>query len=152
MNAPAFLSRLSARERLLVTVASALLALIALIYGVLMPGLDARVSAQSRNERAAADLAEAQRLVVVADAATPALTQGDVDALTASATSRGLMIIEAKLEDGAAILRIASTNSHDVIAWAAEASSAAIPLRSLAIARDETGELAVDAAFSRSVS
>ncbi len=143
---PAFLSHLSNRERGLVALAGALICGLALVYGVLMPGLDARSSAESRNARAVADLAEAHSLAgdVVASVPTPEM----LEALSSSATAHGLTVVDAQLVDSQAVLRIASANSRDVLAWAATVSRSALPLHSLAIAREGAGSLAIDATFS----
>lgn len=147
MNAMSvFLSRLSTRERGLVALAGALILGLALVYGLLMPGLDARSSAESRNARAAADLAEAHSLAgdVAASVPTPEI----LEALSSSAMAHGLTVLDAKLVGGLAVLRIASTNSRDVLVWAATASRSALPLHSLAIAHEGAGSLAIDATFS----
>lgn len=147
---PAFLARLSPRERGLVALAGALISALALVYGVLKPGLDARSSAESRHARAVADLSEAHSLAD--DVATSDPTPQLLEALSSSATAHGLTVIDAQLVDGQAVLRIASVSSRDVLAWAATASHSALPLHSLTMARAGAGSLAIDATFSGKVS
>lgn len=147
---PAFFARLSPRERGLVALAGAMICALALVYGVLKPGLDARSSAESRHVRAVADLSEAHSFAN--DAATSEPTPQLLEALFASATAHGLTVIDAQLVDGQAVLRIASVSSRDVLAWAATASHSALPLHSLTMAREDAGSLAIDATFSGKVS
>jgi len=151
MNPPfSVLSRLSARERVLAAISGVLVVGLALFYGLLTPGLDARSSAESRNARAAADIAEARGLA--SDVSVRSPDERLLAALTASAAAHGLTVIEAQLVDGSAVLRVASASSRDVLAWAAAASHTALPLRSLAIARTGTETLAIEAEFSGNAS
>lgn len=138
-------ARLSPRERLLVGAALAIGFVITAIYGVMLPGQAAARSAADRNARAAVDLVEA-RALAVGIGSTPTLTEEALARLVASASARGLKVLDARIVDGAAVLRLASPGSIDVLAWAAEASSAAT-LISLSITAARESGVAVDASF-----
>lgn len=137
--------RLSPRERFLVLVALVIGFAIVAIYGVMLPGYAAAQSAASRHARAEADLVEARTLAAIVGATT-SLTEESLASLVASASARGLNVLDARIVEGAAVLRMASPNSINVLAWVAESSQAAT-LTSLAITADRTGGVAVDAAF-----
>lgn len=138
-------ARLSQRERLLIGAALAIGFVMTAVYGVMLPGQAAARSAADRNIRAAADLAEARELAANVGT-TSALTAESLRSLVASASARGLEVVDARIVDGAAVLRLASPGSIDVLAWAAEASSAAT-LTSLSITAAHEGGVAADASF-----
>ena len=137
--------RLSPRERVLIGAALAIGFVLTAVYGVMLPGQAAARSAADRNARAAADLAEARDLAVGLESAA-AVTEDTLATLTASASARGLKVLDARLSDGAAVLRLASPGSIDVLAWIAEQSGAAV-LTSLSITTAIDGGVAADAAF-----
>jgi len=137
--------RLSPRERLLIGAALAIGFGLIAVYGVMLPGQAAARSAADRNARAAADLAEARGLAAGLGSAA-VVTEDTLASLTASASARGLKVLDARLSDGAAVLRLASPGSIDVLAWIAEQSGAAA-LTSLSITAEIDGGVAADAAF-----
>jgi len=137
--------RLSPRERLLIGAALAIGFGLTAVYGVMLPGQAAARSAADRNARAAADLAEARHLAVGLESAA-SVTEDTLATLTASASARGLKVLDARLSDGTAVLRLASPGSIDVLAWIAEQSGAAA-LTSLSITAEIGGGVAADAAF-----
>lgn len=138
-------ARLSPREQTLIGAAMAIGFVMTAVYGVMLPGQAAARSAADRNTRAAADLAEVRALAVNVGT-TSALTEASLQSLVASASARGLEVIDSRIVDGAAVLRLASPGSIDVLAWAAEASSAAT-LTSLSITAAREGGVAADASF-----
>ncbi len=138
-------ARLSPRERLLIAAALAIGFVITAIYGVMLPGQAAARSAADRNARAAVDLVEARALAAGIGSA-PTLTEEGLAQLVASASARGLKVLDARIVDGGAVLRLASPGSIDVLTWAAEASSAAT-LISLSITAAREGGVAADASF-----
>lgn len=138
-------ARLSPRERLLIGAALAIGFVITAVYGVMLPGQAAARSAADRNALAAADLAEARQLAARVGT-TSGLTEEALLSLVASASARGLKVVDSRIVDGAAVLRLASPGSIDVLAWAAEASSAAT-LTSLSITAAREGGVAADASF-----
>lgn len=138
-------AQLSPRERVLVGAALAIGFVITAVYGVMLPGQSAARSAADRHARAAADLAEARELAANIDAA-PTLTEDALAQLSASASAQGLTVLDARIVDGAAVLRLASSRSIDVLAWAAGASSAVV-LTSLSITAAREGGVAADASF-----
>jgi hypothetical protein len=139
------LARLSPRERILVGTALAIGFVITAVYGVMLPGQTSARSAADRHDRAAADLVEAREIAAKIDAA-PTLTEEAVAQLAASASAQGLTVLDARIVDGAAVLRLASPRSIDVLAWAAEASDAVV-LTSLSITAAREGGVAADASF-----
>ena len=138
-------ARLSSRERLLIGAAVAIGFVVTAVYGVMLPGQAAARSAADRHTRAAADLAEARELAARIGT-TSTLTEGALSSLVASASARGLKVIDSQIVDGVAVLRLASPGSIDVLVWAAEASSAAT-LTSLSITAAREGGVAADASF-----
>jgi hypothetical protein len=138
-------TRLSARERILVGAALAIGFVITAVYGMMLPGQSASRSAADRHAQAAADLVEARELAAKIDAA-PTLTEEALTQLEASALAQGLTVVDARIVDGAAVLRLASPRSIDVLAWAAEASGAVV-LTSLSITAAREGGVAADASF-----
>jgi len=139
------LARLSPRERILVGTALAIGFVITAVYGVMLPGQTSARSAADRHDRAAADLVEAREIAAKIDAA-PTLTEEAVAQLAASASAQGLTVLDARIVDGAAVLRLASSRSIDVLAWAAKASGA-LALTSLSITAAREGGVAADASF-----
>ena len=137
--------RLSPRERLLIGAALSIAFGLTAVYGVMLPGQAAARSAADRNARAAADLAEARDLAVGLGSAA-SVTEDTLATLTASASARGLKVLDARLSDGAAVLRLASPGSIDVLAWIAEQGGSAA-LTSLSITAEIDGGVAADAAF-----
>lgn len=144
--AAVFLSRLTLRERVLAGIALALAGSAGLYYGVFAPGLTARASAQSRYDRAAADLAEARSLAQLT--ATRAPAREDLEKLTTSAAALGLTVTSSDITDGAAVLYLSASGAPDVLAWAAAASNSILPLRSLTVRRDGAGPLMIEAIFT----
>jgi Type II secretion system (T2SS), protein M len=138
-------ARLSPRERLLIGAALAIGFIIAAVYGVMLPGQAAARSAADRNALAATDLAEA-RVLAANIGTSSALTEEALLSLVASASARGLEVTDSRIVDGAAVLRLASPGSIDVLAWAAEATSAAT-LTSLSITTAREGGVTADASF-----
>jgi len=140
--------RLSPRERVLITAALVIGFIISAVYGVMLPGQSAARSAADRHALAAADLAEAHELASTIDTA-PRLTEEALAQLTASASALGLTVLEARIVDGSAVLRLASSRSLDVLAWAAKASDV-VTLTSLSITAAREGGVAADASFGGS--
>jgi len=138
-------ARLSPRERLLIGAAVAIGFVITAVYGVMLPGQAAARSAADRHARAATDLAEA-REHAARIGTTSTLTEEAFSSLVASASARGLKVMDSQIVDGVAVLRLASPGSIDVLVWAAEASSAAT-LTSLSITAAREGGVAADASF-----
>lgn len=140
-------SRLSARERLLIGAALAISFVAVSVYGVMLPGQAAARSAEDRNVRASADLSEARTLAAGLTAA-PEATEAALAELVASASARGLTVLDARIIDGAAVLKLGSLGSIDVLTWVAEAADAAM-LTSLSITSSREGGVAADASFGR---
>ena len=138
-------ARLSPRERVLVGAALAIGFVITAVYGVMLPGQSAARSAADRHSRAAADLVEARELAATI-AAAPTLTEDALAQLADSASAQGLTVLDAHIVDGAAVIRLASPRSIDVLAWAAKASGA-LALTSLSITAAREGGVAADASF-----
>lgn len=141
-----YLSKLTLRERVLAGMALTLAGGLGLFYGLYAPGLAADASAQSRYDRAAADLAEARDLARLIVPRAPG--QQDLEALTALASERGLTVASAVISEGSAVLSLSSSSAPAVLAWAAAASQTILPLRSLSVRREGAGALLIDAAFS----
>jgi hypothetical protein len=137
--------RLSPRERLLIGAALAISFVLVSIYGVMLPGQAAARSALDRNARASANLAEARALAANLGAAL-GVSETSLADLVASASARGLTVLDARITDGAAVLKLGSPGSVDVLAWAAEAADAAT-LTSLSITSSREGGVAADASF-----
>jgi len=141
------LSRLSPREQLLLGVALVIGFTMIALYGVRFPGEAAARSAASRNLQAASELAEARTLpvgsetVVQSDAALLAR-------LTALAVEHGVTIIDSRAAEGALVLGVTSPGSREALAWAAEASRTAAPLRSLSITQGAAARLAIEVSFA----
>lgn len=140
-------ARLSQRERLLAGAALMIGYVMISIYGILLPGQAAARSAADRNVRAASELAEAQTLAARAGAVT-SVTEEALAQLVASASARGLTVLDSRIVDGAAVLKLGSAGSVDVLAWVAETSSSAT-LTSLSITAAREGGVAVEASFGR---
>jgi hypothetical protein len=140
--------RLSPRERLLITAALVICFIISSVYGVMLPGQSAARSAADRHALAAADLAEARELASTI-AADPRLTEEALAQLTGSASAQGLTVLDSRIVDGSAVLRLASSRSIDVLAWAAKASDA-VTLTSLSITAARECWVAADASFGGS--
>lgn len=138
-------ARLSPRERVLVGTALAIGFVITAVYGVMLPGQSAARSAADRHARAAADFVEALELASQIGVA-PTIAEEALAQLEASASAQGLTVLDARIVDGAAILRLASPRSIDVLAWATEASGAAV-LTSLSITAAREGGVSADASF-----
>ncbi len=138
-------ARLSPRERVLIGTALAIGFVITAVYGVMLPGNSAARSSADRHARAAADLVEARELASKIGAA-PTITEEALAQLEASASAQGLTVLDARIVDGAAILRLASPRSIDVLAWATEASGATV-LTSLSITATREGGVSADASF-----
>jgi type II secretory pathway component PulM len=141
-----YLSKLTLRERVLAGMALVLAGCLGVFYGLYAPGLAASASAQSRYDRAAADLAEARDLARLIAPRAP--VQQDLEALKALASERGLHVASAVISEGSAVLSLSSSSAPAVLAWAAAASEGVLPLRSLSVRREGAGELTIEAAFS----
>jgi hypothetical protein len=147
-NAPSgVLARLSLRERLLTGLALAICFVVLSIYVVRVPGDAAARSAASRNNQAAADLAEARALAAQDSDSTQQSALPHLDRLIALAAQHGLVVVDFRQAEGTVELQMNSESSTKVIAWAAEASVDTAPLTSLSITREGPSGLAVKAAF-----
>lgn len=112
----AALAERSPRERVLLGIAAALLALILLIFGVLGPARDARENAVARHAEAARTLG-AVRLATNAPAA-PAGTGGPLRAVvSATADQAGIVIDRYDIEDDGVRLFVGSTEAPRLFAW-----------------------------------
>lgn len=140
-------SRLSARERLLLGVATAIGAVMLAIYAVRLPGEAAARSASSRNALAAVDLTEA-RALTAGNGSTNESDKTLLDQLSMLATERGLSVVDSRVVGDGLVLLVSSPSSSGALAWAAEASATTTPLRSLSITPGASTELVVEAAFA----
>lgn len=126
-------ARMSPRERTLVGVAVALSAVIAAVYLGVLPGLDAARSAESRRDRAAAELVAVRNLAAEAAALSNAAAtapEGDaMAAVGALAADAGLQLSE---------LTNAGAPTNDIVARVSAPSSAAI-LRWVSAVQSQTG-------------
>jgi type II secretory pathway component PulM len=104
------LSSLSPRERRLIGFAVSLAALVGLIYGVLMPGLAAARSAESRRDTAAAELATARQLAAIARSPE---AQADAGSLEGAAREAGFTVVAAQ----GGTLRLQAQGPATVLAW-----------------------------------
>lgn len=141
------LSRLSPREQLLLGLALVIGFVMVALYLVRFPGEAAARSAASRNLQAASELAEA-RALAASNATVPESDATLLERLTALATNHGVTIIDSRAVEGALVLRITAPGSREALAWAAEASNTAAPLRSLSITQGGAAQLAIEAAFA----
>lgn len=144
---------LSPRERTLLSIMLGLAALVAAFYLGVQPGLNAMHSAQSRNDRAAADLAEVRRLsqdlasVNARIATTPLDTAAR--AAEASAIESGLRVVAVQQEADSVRIVVSGVNSASLLAWAAQASDAiAMGANTISI-QPAPGGLEADITFTR---
>lgn len=141
------LSRLSPREQLMLGIALAIGFVMFSLYVVRFPGEAAARSATSRNLQAANDLAEARMLAARGEAA-PQSDLALLERLASLAATHGVTIIDSRVANDALLFRISSPGSREALAWAAEASATAAPLRSLSILQGGAAQLTVEAAFA----
>jgi len=119
----AVLQRLSPRERLLGGIALALVLVIGLIYGGLMPGMTAARSAATRNADAAANLSTIQALAAPDNLATPGAA--DANALRLSAEAAGLQVSGQDQADGRLTMTVVAPGPQAVLSWLAANSGTA---------------------------
>lgn len=144
---------LTPRERALVSILLGLAALLAAFYLGVRPGLDAMASAQDRNERAAADLAEVRRLssdlasLNARIAATPLETAAR--AAEASAIESGLRVVAIQEEIDSLRIVVSGPNSAALLAWAADVSEAIVMGAARISIQPAPGGIEADILFSR---
>lgn len=144
---------LTARERTLTAIMLGVAALAAAFYLGVKPGLAAMQSAQDRNHRAAADLAEVRRLSANLAAlnarisATPLETAAR--AAEASAIESGLRVVAIREEEEALRIVVSGPNSASLLAWAAEASETIVMGANSISIQPAPGGIEADITFSR---
>ncbi len=141
------------RERSLLAVMLAIAALIAAFYLGVQPGLTAMDSAQSRNARAATDLAEVRRLSASLASLTARIDATPLDtaarAAEASAIDSGLRVVALQQEVDSLRIVVSGPNAAALLDWAANASSAIVMgARSISI-QPAPGGIEADIVFSR---
>ncbi len=139
--------RLSRREQILIGVALVAGFAMAALYLVRFPGEAAARSAANRNLLAARELAEA-RTLAASSVTTSTTGAALLERLQALAATHGVAILGSRASDGVLVLQIMSPDSRQALAWAADASATAAPLRSLSIAPGDDAQLAIEAAFA----
>ena len=144
---------LTPRERTLVSILLGLAALLAAFYLGIRPGLDAMASAQNRNNRAAADLAEARRLSTELASLTARIGATPLDtaarAAEASAIEAGLRVVAIQQEVDSLRIVVSGPSSAALLAWAADASEAIVMGANRVSIQPAPGGLEADILFSR---
>ena len=144
---------LSPRERTLTGAMLLIGGLLAAFYLGIRPGVAAMDSAQSRNERAAADLGEVRRMAADLASlnaridATP--FEAAARAAEASAIESGLRVVAINEEPAGIRMVVSAPNAAAALAWAAEASDAiAMGARTLSV-QPVPGAIEANITFSR---
>lgn len=119
----AALQRLSPRERLLGGIALALVLVIGLTYGGLMPGMTAARSAATRNADAAATFSAIRALATPDNLVAPGAA--DASALRLSAETAGLQVSGQEQVDGRLTMTIVAPGPQAILSWLAANSGAA---------------------------
>ncbi len=135
------LSALSPRERVLITLAAALVIVVGLVYGGLMPGLSAARSAENRNVDATRDHAAAHALA--AALATPKPMQVAQEELRASIEAAGLTLVEATPDQSGTRLRVRGSGPAAILAWIAAIADRSA-LNSALVEPDPSGGVVAD--------
>lgn len=144
---------LTPRERSLMSVMLVIAALIAAYYLGVRPGLAAMASAESRNERAASDLAQVRRMAGDLASLTARIEATPLDtaarAAEASAIEAGLRVVAIRQEADTLRIVVSAPNSSAALAWAADTSDAIVMgARTLSI-QPVPGAIEADITFSR---
>lgn len=119
----AVVQRLSPRERLLGGIALVLVLVIGLVYGGLMPGMNAARSAATRYVDAAADLALIRSLAPAAGIGAPGVV--DAGLLRQSAEQAGLVVIDEKPAESGLTMIVSAPAPQPILSWLAANSSVA---------------------------
>jgi hypothetical protein len=121
----AMIQRLSPRERMLGGIALALTLVIGLIYGGLMPGMNAARSAATRNVDAAADLSVIRSLASSPDLGAPLTVDPSMLKMTAEAA--GLVVVDQRQTDPGLTMTVNAPGPQAILSWlAANANTATI--------------------------
>lgn len=121
----AIIQRLSPRERMLGGIALALTLVIGLIYGGLMPGMNAARSAATRDVDAAADLSVIRSLASSPGLGAPRAI--DTAKMKLSAEAGGLVVVDQQPTDTGLTMEVTAPGPQAVLSWlAANASAASI--------------------------
>lgn len=144
---------LTPRERTLTGAMLVIGGLLAAFYLGIQPGLAAMESAQSRSQRAAADLGEVRRMAADLASVNARIDATPLDAAAraaeASAIESGLRVVAINQEEDGIRMVVSAPNSAAVLAWAAETSDAiAMGARTLSI-QPVPGAIEVDITFTR---
>lgn len=144
---------LTPRERTLTGAMLLIVALLAAFYLGIQPGLSAMESAQSRNQRAATDLAEVRRMAADLAALSARIDATPLDAAAraaeASAIGSGLRVVAVQEEADSLRIVVSAPTSAAALAWAAAASEAiAMGARTLSV-QPAPGAIEADITFTR---
>jgi hypothetical protein len=139
------IQRLSSRERMLGGIALTLTLVIGLIYGGLMPGMNAARSAVTRNVDAAADLSVIRSLASSPSLGAPGAI--DATALRLSAETAGLVVVDQRPEDPGLAMTVTAPGAQTVLRWMAASASAA-PIENFAIEPAGNGGVTASVRFS----
>ncbi len=146
---------LSRRERTLVAVMAGLAFVLSIIYLVLLPGLDAANSADSRRKIAATELAEVQRLANTITATRANIESTTMEAALQSATDlateMNITQTSATLNGDSIAMTLTAPNSAALLDWAARATSqGTVGLSTLDIQRTTNG-ISANVTFARNI-
>lgn len=140
----ALIQRLSPRERLLGGLATALLLIIGLVYGAMIPGLNGARSAATRNASAAADLALIRSLAASSGTGAPAAI--DAGALRLSAETAGLAVGDLQAAEDVLTMTVTAGLPQTVLSWLA-ANSGAAAVESFVIEAGPAGSVSATIRF-----
>jgi type II secretory pathway component PulM len=155
MSKPAtILSRLTPRERLLVSILFGLMLVIGAVWFALLPGLDAVSAAESRRARASDERAYIAQLadqLTAARASAADLPDDQAPALISEAALEfGVQVLSATPEGAGVRIQVDAPNATQLLAWVDAASArASVGVRTIGLQRGEAGALVADVLFSR---
>lgn len=147
-------SGLSNRERILVSVAGALTAIVILLFGILLPTLSALQQAESGLDEAVQRRGRIEAAVAAAALQKPSAAlpqQADIDlVVTQGAAEKGFDLLKsANSVAGQANFRIDQARAPALLAWLSELESQGIFVSSITLRSAANGGVSVDAQLRR---
>ena len=145
----AALAERSPRERLLLGVATVLLALVVLLFGVIGPARDARVSAVANHATAAQTLGAVRQ--ATANPAAPTGSGGPLRAVvSATADQAGIVIDRYDIEDDGVRLFVGNTEAVRLFGWLANLrEQEGIAVTEAQLRREEGGTISARLTLAR---
>lgn len=140
----------SPRERVLLAVMAALIAVVVAVYGVLLPLQRMSAAAEARHALAAQRLAE----VTVAETAAPsgpAPASGDLQAIViASATQAGISLSNQRLDNADQMtIGVASIDANVLFGWLQSVSQSGVAVTNFSATSVGGGQVQADAVLER---